>query len=96
LLAVIVFEYGENREGYWKYAHMAVLQFEDAVDVLQVLYTTFNFVFLFDHSAGHSKQQIDGFNQLDMNKFFGGQRYSVMRETVIKREQGFWAHSHVP
>ena len=67
---LVVFEYGEKREGYWNYAHM-VLQFEDAVDVLQVLYPTFDFVFLFDHSAGHSKQQIDGLNQLYMNKCFG-------------------------
>ena len=35
-----------------------VLQFEDAVDVLQVLYPTFDFVFLFDHNAGHSEQRI--------------------------------------
>jgi len=67
---LVVFDYGENREGYWNYAHM-VLQFEDAVDVLQVLYPTFDFVFLFDHSATHSKQQIDGLNQLYMNKCFG-------------------------
>jgi len=63
---LVVLDYGENREGYWNYAHM-VLQFEDAVDVLQVLYPTFDFVFLFDHSATHSKQQIDGLNQLNMN-----------------------------
>ena len=65
-----------------------VLQFEDAVDELQVRYPTFDFVFLFDHSSGHSKQQIDGLNKLHMNIFFGG-RYSAMREMVIEREQGF-------
>jgi len=54
-----------------------------------VLYPTFDFVFLFDHSTGHSKQQIDGLNQLHINKFFGG-RFSAMRETVIEREQGFF------
>ena len=65
-----------------------VLQFEDAVDVLQVRYPTFVFVFLFDHSSGHSKQQIDGPpNKLHMNKVFGG-RYSAMREMIIEREQG--------
>ena len=38
-----------------------VLQFEDAVDVLQVMHPSYDFVFLFDHSAGHakSKDQMD-------------------------------------
>ena len=34
---LVLFEYGENREGYWAYNNM-VLQFEDAVDVLQVMH----------------------------------------------------------
>ena len=52
---LVLFEYSENREGYWAYNHM-VLQFEDAVDVLKVMHPSFDFVFLFDHSAGHSKR----------------------------------------
>jgi hypothetical protein len=36
-----------------------VLQFEDAVDVLKVMHPSYDFVFLFDHSAGHAKQRPD-------------------------------------
>ena len=68
----VVLEYGENRERYWIYAHM-VLQFEDVVDVLQMLYSKSDFVFLFDHSAvQNSKQLIDGLNQLYITIIFGG------------------------
>ena len=32
-------EYGQNNKGYWNYDHM-VIQFEDVIDVLNVLYHT--------------------------------------------------------
>jgi hypothetical protein len=40
---------GINNEGYWNSYHMS-LQFEDVIDCVRVLYPTFDFVFLFDHS----------------------------------------------
>ncbi|KAI2512942.1 hypothetical protein MHU86_1488 [Fragilaria crotonensis] len=84
---LVLFEYGENREGYWAYNNM-VLQFEDAVDVLQVMHPSYDFVFLFDHSAGHAKQRPDGLNQYRMNRSFGGKAGS-MRDTIIAQEEGY-------
>ena len=81
------FEYGENREGYWNYSNM-IIQFEDAVDVLQVMYPTFDFVFLFDHSSGHAKQRPDGLNHHRMNRTFGG-KANRMRDTIIESEEGY-------
>lgn len=81
------FEYGENREGYWNYSNM-VIQFEDAVDVLQVMHPTFDFIFLFDHSSGHAKQRPDGLNHHRMNRTFGGKAHQ-MRDTIIEREDGY-------
>ena len=81
------FEYGENREGYWNYSNM-VIQFEDAVDVLQVMHPTFDFVFLFDHSSGHAKQQPDGLNHHWMNRTFGG-KATRMRDTIIEGKEGY-------
>ena len=49
------FEYGASYEGYWYYEHI-VLQLEDCCNVFHVLYTPFDFLFLFDHSCGHGKQ----------------------------------------
>jgi hypothetical protein len=46
------FEYGQNNEGYWTYESM-VLQLEDVVDCLTVLYPDYEFLLLFDHSNGH-------------------------------------------
>ena len=64
---LVFFECGEkNREGYWAYNNM-VVQVEDAVDVLKVMHPSYDFVFLFDHSAGHAKQRPDGLNQHRMN-----------------------------
>ena len=84
---LVFFEYGENREGYWAYNNM-VLQFEDAVDVLKVMHPSYDFVFLFDHSAGHAKQRPDGLNQHRMNRSYGGKTVP-MRSTVIKQEEGY-------
>jgi len=84
---LVNFEYGENKEGYWNYNHM-VLQFEDAIDVLKVLHPEFHFVFLFDHSSGHSKQRPDGLNVSHMNKSFGG-KCPAMRESKIECADGF-------
>ena len=81
------FEYGENREGYWNYSNM-VIQFEDAVDILQVMHPTFDFIFLFDHSSGHAKQRPDGLNHHRMNRTFGGKAHR-MRDTIIEREDGY-------
>ncbi len=80
-----LFEYGENRDGYWNYSNM-VIQFDDAVDVLQVMHPTFEFVFLFDHSSGHAKQRPDGLNHHRMNRTFGG-KANRMRDTIIECEE---------
>jgi hypothetical protein len=84
---LVSFEYGENREGYWSYNNM-VLQFEDAVDVLKIMHPSHDFVFLFNHSAGHAKQRPDGLNQHRMNRAFGG-KTALMRSTVIMEEEGY-------
>ena len=66
------FEYGANSEGYWNYNHM-VIQFEDVVDVLKVLYANkYEYIFYFDHSSGHDCLQPDGLNVKQMNKGCGG------------------------
>jgi len=52
-------DYGANAEGYWNYDRM-VIQLEDCVDVLQVLYPHFDFAVLFDHSNGHDRLQPNG------------------------------------
>jgi hypothetical protein len=61
-----------------------VIQFEDAVDVLQVMHPTSDFVFLFDHSSGHSKQRPDGLDHHRMNRIFEG-KANRMRDTIIER-----------
>ena len=58
----VKFEYGANKEGYWNYELM-VLQLEDCVDMTKVLYSQYNFLFLFHHSYEHNKQQEDGLNK---------------------------------
>ena len=85
---LVFFEYGKNREGYWAYNKM-VLQFEDVIDVLQVMHPfLYDFVFLFDHSAGHAKQRPDGLNQHRMNQLFGG-KTAPMQSTIIAQEEGY-------
>ena len=70
---VLEFEYGANAEGYWVYEHM-VLQLEDCVDCLKVLYPEYDFIFMLDHSCGHDRQREDGLNVENMNKSYGGNK----------------------
>jgi hypothetical protein len=66
-----------------------VLQVEEAVDVLKTMHPSHDFVFLFDHSAGHAKQRPDGLNQHRMrNRAFGG-KTALMQSTVIMQEEGY-------
>ena len=66
-------EYGQNKEGYWNYKKM-IVQFEDCVDCLQILYPDFDFIFLFDHSNGHDRLQEDGLSVSKINVGWGGKQ----------------------
>ncbi len=81
---VFKFEYGASAEGYWVYEHM-VLQLEDCVDCLTVLFPDYEFLFLLDHSCGHDRQREDGLNVENMNKSYGGNK-PKMRDTKIEQE----------
>jgi hypothetical protein len=86
---VCYIEIGINNEGWWNYNQM-VLQLEDCVDCvdcLKTLYPTINFIFLFDHSSGHTKKRIGGLDASTMNNGFGEAQPS-MRGTIIEAEDG--------
>ena len=84
---VVEFEYGASKEGYWNYELM-VLQLEDCVDVVKVLYPQIEFLFLFDHSCGHDKQREDGLNVNSMSESYGGKQRK-MRNTKILTHEGY-------
>jgi hypothetical protein len=78
---VLQFEYGANNQGYWKDDHV-VLQMEDCIDVVKVLWPNFDFLFLFDHSGGHDRRRPDGLNTKSLNKGFSGAQ-AKMRDSKI-------------
>jgi hypothetical protein len=49
-----------------------ILQFEDCIHVVQTLWPEFEYVFPFDRSCGHDRQQPDGLTTTGLNKGFGG------------------------
>ena len=51
--------YGYGKDGYWTYRHM-VLQIEDCVDCLVLLYPEFDYEFEISHSSGHNMERSDG------------------------------------
>ena len=72
---------GANNDGYWNSYHMAI-QVEDCVDCLKILFPDYDFVFLFDHSQGHSKKRLGSLQASCVNlKFGGGQPH--LRDTKI-------------
>ena len=84
---VINFEYGNQAEGYWNYDSM-VIQFEDCVDCMKVLYPHYDFVFMFDHSCGHDKKRPDGLNVNGMTKGYGGKQ-AKMKKSLMVQEEGY-------
>ena len=75
--------YGQNSDGYWNY-HYMIVQLEDIVDVLHVLFSDkYEFVFFFDHSSGHDHLRPDGFNANAINKYYAGMQ-PKMRKSEIK------------
>jgi len=72
---------GVNNDGYWTSYHMAI-QLKDCVDCLKVLYPDYDFLFLFDHSQGHSKKRVGTLQASHVNLKFGGGQ-PLMRDTEI-------------
>ena len=89
---VIHFEYGVQAEGYWNYDSM-LIQFEDCIDCLKVLYPHYNYMFLFDHSCGHDKKRPDGLSVSGMTKGYGGSQVK-MKTSKIVRKEGYLGKYH--
>jgi hypothetical protein len=53
-LFMIEFKYGVNAQGYWSYEYM-VMQLEDYIDCLKVVYPEIDLVSLLDHLCGHGQ-----------------------------------------
>ena len=90
---IFKFEYGVAGVEYWQYQHM-VLQLEDCVDMLKVMYPQYNFLFLFDHSCGHDRQRDDGLNIENMPKKYGGQQ-AVLCSITVKQEQEYLPYHQI-
>jgi hypothetical protein len=84
---VLEFEYGAGNEGYWNYERM-VVQLENCADIMNVMYPQYGYLFLFDHSCGHDKQQPNGLNAENMSKLYGGKQ-CYLHDTKIQQEQGY-------
>ena len=82
-----LFEYGENRDGYWNSSHMSV-QFEDCIDAVQCLFPQFDTLWLFDHSQSHDKKRKGALDAKRMSYKYGNkQQYT--RPTVIEQAAGY-------
>jgi len=79
-----MFRYGQAHDGYWTHRHMKI-QTEDLIDVLKVIFPSYDFLLLFDQSSGHTKKREDGLNVGNMNRDYGG-RVPVMRQTLVNAD----------
>ncbi len=77
-----VFEYGQNRDGYWN-NDLFMEQMETAVKVAEAKYPPriYKHVWVFHHSCGHTAFAPDALVASRMNQRPGGQQ-PVMRDTV--------------
>ena len=60
-----------------------IFQLEDVCDCLSVIFSSFEFVFLFDQSSGHTKKRNDGLVASRLNVSYEGGSPS-MHDTNIK------------
>ena len=49
-----------------------LLQIDDCVDCLWLLYSGLDYVYLLDHSSGHAKKRTDGLDENTMNVGYDG------------------------
>jgi len=78
---------GINNDGCWNSMHMS-LQLEDVADCMKVLYSNFDVVVLFDHSAGHDQKREGALDAKNLSRNFGGAQ-PKMRCSVIKAFNGY-------
>ena len=74
-------EYGASHDGYWSYEFM-VLQMEDCIDCLTVMFPSYDFLMLFDHSNGHDRLQPNGLNINKINVRHAGKQ-PTMRDSTL-------------
>ena len=86
---MVLFEFGNsyNKQGYWSYDQL-VLQIEDRLKLLKVLYPSFDLVFLFDHLCGYDWAHEGRLKEIIIRKYFGGKQPN-MRDTVILGKDEF-------
>ena len=65
-----------------------VLQLEDCIDVIKVLYRQFDCVFLFDHLNGHDRMKPDGLSTKKVRNNFGGTQ-PKMRDSKLTSLENF-------
>ena len=84
-----LFEYvnSDNKQGYWIYEHL-VLKMEDCLDCLNIMYPSFDLVFIFDHLCGHNRSLKSRLKASITRKYFGGKQPNTI-DTVILGDDGF-------
>ena len=67
------FDYGKNREGCWKAAHM-IEHADEFLDILEVCFPDVQHLFIFDNSSGHGAFADDALLAQRMSKGWGGKQ----------------------
>jgi hypothetical protein len=62
-------------------------QLENCADIMKTIYPQYDYLFLFDHSCGHDKQQPSGLNAENMSKLYGGKQ-CYLHDTKITLKPG--------
>ena len=84
---------GANNDGYWKLAHF-VLQMENLMDVLDVLYPDEKHVMSLDHSNNHGGKRVGGLDLNALNGKFGGKQ-PIFDANMLNDPSCFGDHAKV-
>jgi len=84
--SAVRFDYGKNREGHWKAAHM-IEHTEEFMGMLDVCFPDCQHMFVFDNSSGHGAFADNALLAQKMSKGWGG-RQPKMHSTTWTDSQG--------
>ena len=78
----LIFKLGQNHDGYWNNERF-MKQMKVAIKIAEMKYplSTYNHVWVFDHSSGHTAFERDAFVASWLNKKPGGKQ-PPMRDTI--------------
>ena len=69
-----------------------IIQIEDCIDCLQLMYPQFDYEFELDHSSGHNSERVNDLSTSSMNLGWGAKQRRMRKWILTKDDLGELVH----